>query len=159
MHHEQLATSPLATLQADLHSGIAMMQSAEVSTAQSGASISLANLLIKAMPWLDAMWLMGVVILSLRTAGGWYVIRKLRRSGLVNVPEEVGAMFARLCRRLGIENQIDLYISERVSGPLAMGVLHSVILLPLSAVTHLSPGQLEVVLAHELAHIRRGDYL
>jgi hypothetical protein len=40
-----------------------------------------------------------------------------------------------------------------------MGVFRSIVLLPLSALTHLSPDQLEVVLAHELAHIRRGDYL
>jgi len=60
---------------------------------------------------------------------------------------------------MGIGRRIDLFVCERISGPLAMGVFRSAILLPVSALTHLSPDQLEVVLAHELAHIRRGDYL
>jgi len=126
---------------------------------QSASELDLANSLVSAMPWLDAMWLAGVLIFSVRTAGGWYVIRTLRRSGLVAVPAEVRSMFSRLASRIGIKRRIDLYISERISGPLAMGVIHSVVLLPVSAVTHLTPGQLEVVLVHELAHIRRGDYL
>src|SRR6266702_1816144 len=54
---------------------------------------------------------------------------------------------------------IDLRVSGHVSGPLAMGVFRSLILLPASALTALSAEQLEVVLAHELAHIRRADYL
>lgn len=110
-----------------------------------------AEYLVIAMPWLDGMWLAGVVILSVRTAGGWYVIRRLRRSGLVEVPAEVRAIFSYLVRRMRISRQVDLYISESVSGPLAMGALRSVVLLPVSAITHLSPGQLEVVLAHELS--------
>ncbi|MBV8114055.1 MAG: M48 family metalloprotease, partial [Silvibacterium sp.] len=112
-----------------------------------------------AMPWLDAMWLLGVLCLSARTIGGWVLIQRLRRSSLVSVPAHVRAVFEGLASRMGIERRIDLRISERISGPLAMGVLKSVVLLPASALTALSPEQLEVVLAHELAHIRRADYL
>ncbi len=124
-----------------------------------GPRFDLSAYLVRAMPWLDALWLAGVVILSVRTAGGWCLIRRLRRGILMEVPDEVSAMFSALVQRIGIGRQIDLYISQRISGPLTMGVLRSVVLLPVSAVTHLSPSQLEVVLAHELAHIRRGDYL
>lgn len=111
------------------------------------------------IPWIDAMWLAGVLILSLRTIGGWMLIRRLRISALMEIPESVRIAFDRLSHRMGIGRRIDLFICERISGPLAMGVFRSVILLPVSALTHLSPDQLEVVLAHELAHIRRGDYL
>jgi beta-lactamase regulating signal transducer with metallopeptidase domain len=115
--------------------------------------------LVRLMPWIDAMWLAGVLILSLRTLGGWMLIRRLRLSALVEVPDSVGVTFDRLLRRMGIRRRVDLFICERISGPLAMGIFRSVILLPVSTITHLTPDQLEVVLAHELAHIRRGDYL
>ena len=115
--------------------------------------------LVRWMPWIDAMWLAGVLILSLRTVGGWMLIRRLRLSSIVEVPESVRSAFDRLAQRMGIVRRIDLMVCERISGPLAMGVFRSVVLLPVSALTHLSADQLEVVLAHELAHIRRGDYL
>jgi beta-lactamase regulating signal transducer with metallopeptidase domain len=115
--------------------------------------------LVRWMPWIDAMWLAGVLILSLRTVGGWMVIRRLRLSSMVEIPENIRCAFDRLAQRMGIARRIDLMVCERISGPLAMGVFRSVVLLPVSALTHLSPDQLEVVLAHELAHIRRGDYL
>jgi beta-lactamase regulating signal transducer with metallopeptidase domain len=115
--------------------------------------------LVKAMPWLDAMWLVGVFILSARTLGGWRRIRQLRHAGLVEIPERVRDSFVRLSQRIGIKRRIELYVCPRISGPLAMGVFRSLVLLPASALTALSPDQLEVVLAHELAHIRRGDYL
>jgi beta-lactamase regulating signal transducer with metallopeptidase domain len=112
-----------------------------------------------AMPWLDAMWLFGVLCLSLRTVGGWWLIQRLRRTSLARVPAHIRESFELLTLHFGIRRPVDLRISERISSPLAMGVLRSVVLLPASALTSLTLEQLEVVLAHELAHIRRADYL
>jgi beta-lactamase regulating signal transducer with metallopeptidase domain len=111
------------------------------------------------MPWLDAAWLVGVLVLSIRTVGGWWLIQRLRRSGLAQVPESVLSSLTCLSQRMGIRRQIELRVSGRISGPLAMGVFRSLILLPASILTALNEEQLEVVLAHELAHIRRADYL
>ena len=112
-----------------------------------------------AIPWLDAMWLLGVLCLSARTVGGWWLIQRLRSTSLARVPAYAQESFARLSLRFGIRRPIDLRISARISGPLAMGIWRSVVLLPVSALTSLTPEQLELVLAHELAHIRRADYL
>jgi beta-lactamase regulating signal transducer with metallopeptidase domain len=111
------------------------------------------------LPWLDVAWLLGVACLSTRTIGGWRVIQRLRRSALLEAPEVVYANFARLCERLGIKHQVRLYISQHIQGPLALGVVRSLVILPASALMALSPEQLEAVLAHELAHVRRADYL
>lgn len=111
------------------------------------------------LPWLDGAWLLGVMCLSARTVGGWLLLRKVRRSFLAPVPPAVRASFARLRTRLGIAKHVELRLSACVRSPLAVGVVRSLILLPVSAVTSLSPEQLEVVLAHELAHVRRADYL
>jgi beta-lactamase regulating signal transducer with metallopeptidase domain len=135
--------------------------------AKAGVGRDLASAITRVMPmslarlmtWIDAMWLAGVLILSLRTVGGWMLIRRLRMSALVAIPEGVRITFDRLSGQMGIRRRIELFGCERISGPLAMGVFRSVVLLPVSALTHLTSDQLEVVLAHELAHIRRGDYL
>ncbi len=60
---------------------------------------------------------------------------------------------------MGISRFVDLRVSCKVANPLTAGVLRPWILLPLTALTSLSPEQIEVVLSHELAHIRRSDYL
>ena len=111
------------------------------------------------LPWLDVVWLLGVACLSTRTIGGWWLIERLRRSALVEAPEVVRANFARLCKRLGLTRHVSLRISEHIQGPLAVGIVRSLIILPASALMALSPEQLEAVLAHELAHVRRADYL
>ena len=111
------------------------------------------------MPWLDVAWLLGVACLSTRTIGGWWLIHRLRRSMVLKAPEAVYANFVCLCERLGITRQVSLYISHHIQGPLTIGVVRSLVIVPASALMALSPEQLEAVLAHELAHVRRADYL
>jgi len=130
-----------------------------LAAARSAALSELQQEMRGAMPWLDAMWLLGVLCLSARTVGGWWLIQRLRQTSLPRVPAPVRESFARLSLRFGIKRPVDLRISGRISSPLAMGILRSMVLLPASALTSLTPEQLEVVLAHELAHIRRADYL
>jgi BlaR1 peptidase M56 len=77
----------------------------------------------------------------------------------VEVPEAVYANFVWQCAQLGITRQVSLRISEHIQGPLALGIVRLLIILPASALMALSPEQLEAVLAHELAHVRRADYL
>ena len=130
-----------------------------LSAARNAALSELRRDMRAAIPWLDAMWLLGVLCLSVRTIGGWWLIQRLRGTSLARVPAYAQESFARLALRFGIRRPLDLRISQRISSPLAMGILRSVVLLPASALTSLTPEQLEVVLAHELAHIRRADYL
>jgi beta-lactamase regulating signal transducer with metallopeptidase domain len=111
------------------------------------------------LPWLDVAWLLGVACLSTRTIGGWRLIHRLRRSALLQAPEVVYTNFVWLRERLGITRQVSLYISHHIQGPLAIGIVRSLVILPVSALMALSPEQLEAVLAHELAHVRRADYL
>jgi beta-lactamase regulating signal transducer with metallopeptidase domain len=111
------------------------------------------------LPWLDVAWLLGVACLSTRTIGGWRLIHRLRRSAILKTPEAVHKNFVLLCARLGITRQVSLYISDHIQGPLTMGIVRSLVILPASALMALSSEQLEAVLAHELAHVRRADYL
>ncbi len=150
------SSSAMAAIGSNLSSDLAPL--AGLKTA--GATTQPALLqLSRFLPWLDVAWLLGVACLSTRTIGGWRLIQRLRRSALVEAPEVVYANFLRLCERLGITQQVDLYISQHIQGPLAIGIVRSLVILPASALLALSPEQLEAVLAHELAHVRRADYL
>ncbi|MFP5228901.1 MAG: M56 family metallopeptidase [Acidobacteriota bacterium] len=109
------------------------------------------------MPYLDIFWLAGVVLLSLRTLGGWWLIRRMK-ARLHQAPHTLRLRLDVLRRQMNIPRFVDLRLSERIANPLTAGVLRPWILLPATALTGLSQEQLEVVLAHELAHIRRADY-
>lgn len=111
------------------------------------------------MPWLISLWLVGVVLCSLRLVGGWvWVLRLTRREARpVSIPWQMKALS--LAVKLCVTRPVRLIESALVQVPTAIGWLRPVILLPASALTGLTPNQLEAILAHELAHIRRHDYL
>ena len=108
--------------------------------------------------WIDVLWILGVVALSLRCLGGWWIIQRLRTSATEHAPAAVMASFQRISAALDIRRPVLLRISTSITGPMTVGALRAIVLLPLSAVTSLGPEELEVVLAHELAHVRRADF-
>ena len=110
------------------------------------------------LPWIDGLWLLGVFALSLRSLGGWWYLRRLRLAASAEAPASVAAAFQRISRILGLSRAVALRLSTAIDSPLTMGTLRAIVLLPLSAVTLLSPEELEVVLAHELAHVYRADF-
>lgn len=114
--------------------------------------------LAKLLPWIDGLWLAGVFALSLRSLGGWWYLRRLRLASTVEAPASVMAAFRRISQTLGLTRDIALRLSTAIDSPMTMGTLRAIVLLPLSAVTLLGPEELEVVLAHELAHVRRADF-
>jgi len=111
------------------------------------------------LPWLDALWLAGVVLLSLRALGGWWLLQRMSRSAMDAAPHTLRLRLDVLRRRMGVPRFVELRLSRKIANPVTAGVFRPWILLPISALTSLSPEQIEVVLSHELAHIRRADYL
>jgi len=108
--------------------------------------------------WLVALWFLGV---TLRSAFHLVTWRRLRNVAAPVVPVPLALMhLLEKCRqRIGVARAVSLRICKRVNSP---GVIHHfrpVILLPASAVTGLSPEQLEMIFYHELAHVVRRDYL
>jgi beta-lactamase regulating signal transducer with metallopeptidase domain len=110
------------------------------------------------MPYLDGVWLAGVLLLWVRALGGWWLIRRMRLSRLEQGPHTLLLRLDALRRQMGIRRFVDLRLSSRIANPLTAGVLRPWILLPITALTSLSAEQIEVILSHELAHIRRADY-
>jgi len=110
------------------------------------------------MPWIDGVWLAGVCLLALRAAGGWWRLTSLRRNALAAVPTAAERSVAKVIAKLRLTQLVALRVSTEVISPMAMGIWRTSVILPLSVATSLPEEQLEAVLAHELAHIRRWDY-
>jgi beta-lactamase regulating signal transducer with metallopeptidase domain len=113
-------------------------------------------------PWLPLFvlaWLAGVALLTMRLIGGWLWIQRMKSHGAQAVSEELQVSVRRLSRRLHIGRPVALLQSAGVDVPTVIGWMRPVILLPVSALAGLSTTQVEAILAHELAHIRRHDYL
>lgn len=110
------------------------------------------------LPSIFNAWLAGVAALSLIHLGGFRRVHRLSRQGRP-VEERLQALAGDLGRRLGIRRAVALLESAAISVPATVGWLRPVVLVPLSTLAGLSPGQLESILAHELAHVRRHDYL
>lgn len=113
-------------------------------------------------PWLNTLvviWCLGVSAFAARSARGWYVVRRLLHRDVTSVPPELAALLNRVAAQIGLRGPVRLLQSSRVDVPLVIGWLRPVVLLPVCVATGFSPQQLEAILAHELAHIRRHDYL
>jgi beta-lactamase regulating signal transducer with metallopeptidase domain len=110
------------------------------------------------LPWIDGIWLLGVLALSIRSLGGWWYLRRLRLASIAEPPAAVQAAFQRISACLGLTRAVALRLSHAIDSPMTVGAMRAIVLLPLSAITSLGPDELEVVLAHELAHVRRADF-
>lgn len=113
-------------------------------------------------PWLSRLviaWCLGVALFAIRPLLGLFAVRRLRRVGITSLGEEWSRRLERLSRRLGLERNVELWRSSLATVPVVIGYLRPAILLPVGVLANLSVAELEAILAHELAHIRRHDYL
>lgn len=109
--------------------------------------------------WIGGLWLLGVAALSLYTALGLVRAAMLKRRGTELVHSAWVEALRDLQCRLRVSTPVRLCGSALAEAPAVIGWLRPYILLPVTALTGLSESQLRAILAHELAHIRRHDYL
>ena len=111
------------------------------------------------LPWIVLIWAGGVCVLSLWQLGGWVAAGRLKR--LASSPKESDLIetVAQLARALRVSRFVRVLESVLVRVPTVVGWVRPVILLPVGLATGLTPEQVRSILAHELAHIRRYDYL
>ncbi|HSZ57853.1 MAG TPA: M56 family metallopeptidase [Tepidisphaeraceae bacterium] len=111
-----------------------------------------------ALPWIALSWIAGVVVLAMRNLGGWFAMQQMRFTGTAAGGPDAERLARSLSRRLGVSRAVRVLKSSIARTPLVIGLIKPVILLPVSALTELSIAELESILAHELAHIRRYDF-
>ena len=106
-----------------------------------------------------ALWLLGFTITLGRLGLALRYVQRLRRHRLGAVPAVWQECLARLSARAGLARPVQLRVSALVLSPLVVGHFKPLILLPLGVLSGLTVAELEMILAHELAHIKRKDYL
>ena len=156
-----MALAPVLTFLLLLRSGGAPAPEAGLLPSPAEALPLWVRVQLQLRPWLPALtfgWLAGASLFGLRLAGGLVMIQRLRNVGTSPVPSQWHLVLSRLSRELKLSRTVRLLGSAKVDVPTVVGWLRPVILLPASALTQLSPGQLEAILAHELAHVRRHDF-
>ena len=128
------------------------------SAASDGPVAQLQRSLAPALPWLFVLWAVGVLMRGgLLVAGAVSVFRVHRDASPLR--GEWLRVVARLRQKLGVWQPVFLVESMRAEVPFVVGWLRPTIVLPASALTGMSTTQLENIIAHELAHVRRHDYL
>jgi len=117
------------------------------------------QLIDQVLPWCSSLYLLTLCFLFFRYIQQYLFSRRLVRAGLSKVSPELKVFTQQVSRRLGIKKEVKVWFSTLVDGPLTLGSLKPVILVPLAMISKLTPQQVESLILHELAHIRRHDYV
>jgi beta-lactamase regulating signal transducer with metallopeptidase domain len=113
----------------------------------------------KLLPVASLTYLLLLIVPVLRFIRNYRYVQVIRKYGLTKMNAQWRVFVNKVAAQMGIRKKVQIWVSELVSSPVTIGFLKPVILVPLAAINHLSPQQLEAVLLHELSHIRRFDYL
>lgn len=117
------------------------------------------NLFLQFLPAASIVYLSLLIFPILRFIRNYRYVQIIRRYGLSKINIDSKLFVKTTASLLGIKRKVQVWVSELVSSPVTIGFFKPVILVPLAAINQLTPQQLEAVLLHELAHIRRFDYL
>ena len=131
----------------------------------SSALLPAALLAPDSLPGLDLLlravvgvWALCAAVLALRMALGMlWIERSARNTGATH--GQLQARLSRMAQEAGVARPVRLRVVDGIASPLAAGIWRPVVLVPASLVTGMPPDLLAALLAHELAHIRRHDYL
>ncbi|MGH8278043.1 MAG: TonB family protein, partial [Gammaproteobacteria bacterium] len=126
--------------------------------AASAQPLSVAATVAALVPWLAPLWMLGVACMTLRFGQAWRHARRLRATSEYSLGLDWQHRIQRLSAQLGIRLPVQIALSRHVAVPSVIGWLKPLVLVPAAAIAGLSPLQLELILIHELAHIRRQDY-
>ncbi|MEM7202311.1 MAG: M56 family metallopeptidase [Planctomycetota bacterium] len=148
---------PLITLLVVSRGAAATPADATVGSALLGAAAGWLDA-SRALPWLVLAWSAGVALLLTRTLLQWLSAWRLVRHHATDAPPAWQASVTELCARMGIRRPVRLRSTTRALGPLVIGWLQPIVVVPAVAFSGLSAAQLRAVLIHELAHVRRCDY-
>lgn len=104
------------------------------------------------------IYLIGVVLFGVRLTGGWLYLQHLNRTATQSASDRLITLTNKLRSTLAIRSLVRVRESARIAVPMVVGTIKPVLLLPIGLMTNLSMQEVEAVLAHELAHIKRHDY-
>jgi GWxTD domain-containing protein len=111
------------------------------------------------LPWLTPFWIAGVILFHLHTLASWLAARRLRHRGVCYAADPWQQRLTQLRDRVRLSTPVALLESSLARVPFVVGYLRPVILVPVGLLACMPALQIEAILLHELAHVRRRDYL
>ncbi|MFT3948123.1 MAG: M56 family metallopeptidase [Agriterribacter sp.] len=130
-----------------------------ISTAEGSAGSRIATGFNNFLPYLSAAYLIILLILLIKLTRAYIFSVQLKTQGLIEPGNQWLQFVDKYALSIGIKRKIKVFLSEKIDVPATMDFLKPIILLPVATFNHLTIPQVESVLLHELAHIRRNDYL
>jgi len=144
-----VSVAPLSDVRADVSNVASIVEDRE-------PPLATFNLLVVWLPWL---WVFGAPLSFMLTTAGLLGAERLRRQSRPLEDDRITEMCRQLATALKISRRVGVGLCDRIAAPILVGVLRPMILLPAAVLAGWSPEQLEMVLLHELAHVRRYDNL
>lgn len=111
------------------------------------------------LPLIVTLWLLGVMVLFLRLLGQLAYVQRLKVYGVAHFPASWQDKLRELEQQLDLRRVVQYFLSYRVDSPMAFGWLRPVVLFPAGLFKTLEDTQIYAILAHELAHVKRNDFL
>ncbi|MDF2156838.1 M56 family metallopeptidase [Algoriphagus sp. CAU 1675] len=111
------------------------------------------------LPLLVNFWFVGAMLFLFRLFNSLSEIRSLKKTSQISEDPSLDKTLNRLAEKLGITRKIELRLTSNGLSAITFGFLKPVVLIPAGLIFQLSQSQLEAIIAHELAHIKRNDYL
>ncbi|GAB3656877.1 hypothetical protein GCM10028791_29040 [Echinicola sediminis] len=111
------------------------------------------------LPTLVNLWLLGALFFAVKLTGGLLDLRNLHRKHHQSAPAPLIQKVNSLVASMGFYRKVKVLKSHLIHVPITYGILKPVILIPTGLLLNTPPAQLEAIIAHELAHIKRYDYL
>ena len=113
----------------------------------------------KLLPYLSSVYIILLCFYLMRFIGNYQKTISLKNKNLLKAPVAFRMFTKNIALHIGIKKKVQVWLSECIDVPSVIGFMKPVILLPVAVVNHLSVNQTEAILLHELAHIKRNDYL
>jgi beta-lactamase regulating signal transducer with metallopeptidase domain len=135
------------------------LRNLDLAAATANGTTSPLALLLNSTNLIGTVWAVCFAILGARYLAAFKLTHKLRATGLSDLSGSWKHKFDRLARNCGVNPRTRAYVSEHVSSPITFGFFKPIVLVPTWFFTGMNSEQCEVVLLHELAHIRRHDYI
>ena len=122
------------------------------------ASMNFAQASFNWIPVLAAVWSVGAFFCMMRIVSSYWFSKKMIRTAQ-KMEQPWVATCQQLAKQLGIRQSVQLLSSHLTQVPLTVNHFKPAILFPIGFINQLNPSEVEAILAHELAHIRRHDFL
>jgi bla regulator protein blaR1 len=105
------------------------------------------------------IWIVGITFYTIRFGYNFWQVNKLKKQNLKNISESTLKIFEVILAKVKLNKSVQIMESARILTPVLIGHLKPIILLPIGLCSNLTVTEIEAIIAHELAHIKRNDYL